>query len=200
MADRNVIASLQAQIDSISSSSGQGASKERPARSKKTSLRTAQPDDERFGDAGEAFAKIVALLNVSDRSRRSLKERLVRDGFREGAVEDAMARAEEYGFIDDTRFGEQLVRSRISQGKGSSGIVRELAEHDIDAYDIPGWPHEFAVSPEEELDRALGLLKRKPPRSKNPRESAYRKLVQKGYPVSVAASAARMWYESVISF
>ena len=196
MANRNVLASLQAQIDSITSSGGQAAYETRPARAKRQSSRNAIPDEARFDDADEAFSKVITLLNVSDRSQRALRERLARDGYREDAIEGALARAREYGFVDDVRFGELLIRSRVSQGRGSAGIVRELSEHDIDVNAIPGWPYEFSLSPDEETDRALDLLRRRPPRSKNPRESAYRKLVQKGYPSAVAASAARIWYET----
>ena len=95
------------------------------------------------------------------------------------------------------RFAEVLVRSRVSQSKGSDGITRELAENGIDATDVEGWPYEFGLSYDEELDRALAYLRRKPPRSKNLREGAYRKLAQRGFPSSIASSAARMYIEEV---
>ena len=86
--------------------------------------------------------------------------------------------------------------SRISQGRGSAGIIRELAENDIDAEDVPGWPYDYPLSTEEETERAIGLLQRKPPHAKNKREAAYRRLMQKGYPSMVASSAARLWFEA----
>ena len=46
-----------------------------------------------------------------------------------------------------------------------------------------------------ELARALAVLDRRPPRAKNLRDAAYRRLVQKGYGSSVASSAARRWCE-----
>ena len=88
-----------------------------------------------------------------------------------------------------------LIRSRIAQGKGSSGIERELKSHNIDLWDVPGWPDSYDVDDDVELNRALALLENKPPHSKNPRESAFRKLVNKGYPTSIASSAARIWHE-----
>ena len=150
------------------------------------------------GDATEAeraFRKLVDLVNVSDRSEKAMRERLMRDEFDERAVEEAIERAKSYGFIDDRRFADVLIRSRISQGKGTAGIERELASHDIDPNDVPGWPYEYGIDSESELDRALSFLERKPPRSKNLREGAYRKLMQKGFTSSVASSAARMWFE-----
>lgn len=145
-----------------------------------------------------AFDKIVNLLNVSDRSERALRDRLARDGYAMDEIEEAIGRAKSYGFVDDVRYAEVLVRSRISQGKGSAGIERELREQGIDVTVVPGWPHEFAVGYEDELDRALDLLRRKPPRSKNLREGAFRKLVGKGYSPSVASSAARQWAEDAL--
>jgi len=142
-----------------------------------------------------AFEKIVALVNVRDRSERALRDRLARDGFPENEVEEAVARAKDYGFINDERYAEVLVRSRLSQGRGSAGIERELRENDIDINVVPGWPHEYPVDFEQEVARALDLLSRKPPRSKNLREGAYRKLVTKGYSSSVASTAARQWVE-----
>lgn len=151
-----------------------------------------QEDDEKL-----AFKKIVSLVNHADRSEKSIRDRLSRDGFNEDDIDTAIKKALDYGFIDDMRFAEVLVRSRVSQSKGSDGIARELAENGIDATDVEGWPYEFGLSYDEELDRALAYLRRKPPRSKNLREGAYRKLAQRGFPSSIASSAARMYIEEV---
>lgn len=146
--------------------------------------------------SNDALKKIIALVNASDKSERAIRDRLVREGFSEPAIEGAVGQAKQYGFIDDRRFAEVLVRSRISQGRGSAGIIRELAENDIDAEDVPGWPYDFPLSTEEETERAIGLLQRKPPHAKNKREAAYRRLMQKGYSSTVASSAARLWFEA----
>ena len=152
-------------------------------------------NEERLTDPEAALKKIVALVNVSDRSELSIRERLKRDGFQEEAIEPAVQRALDYGFIDDARFADVLIRSRVSQGRGSAGIQRELSENGIDPDAIPGWPYEYPVSHEEEVERALGMLSRKPPRTTNMREGAYRRLMQKGYSSSVASTAARLWCE-----
>ena len=153
-------------------------------------------DHEASEDANKAFKKIVSLVNVSDRSRKEIRNRLVKAGYTEEAIEEALERASSYRFIDDKRYADVLIRSRISQGKGSSGIERELAENDIDPAEVPGWPYEYGIDDESELQRALELLEKKPPRSKNQREGAFRRLMQKGYPTSVSSSAARIWSES----
>lgn len=153
-------------------------------------------DDAAGGKQGRsAFDKIVALVNASDKSELALRTRLERDGFDAGEVQEAIERAKGYGFIDDGRFGRLLIESRLRQGWGSIGIERDLRENGIDPAAFPGWPDEYDVTYEAELERALSLLDRKPPRSKNLREGAYRKAVQKGFPSSVASTAARLWSE-----
>ena len=148
-----------------------------------------------LSDAGDAFSKIVALVNASDKSEKTIRDRLSRCGFSEAAIEESVERAKSYGFIDDLRFAEVLVRSRLNQGKGIRGIERELSLQLIDIDQVPGWPHEFVNGEGEELERALSFLDKKPPRSKNLREGAYRKLVAKGFSSSVACSAARQWVD-----
>ena len=148
-----------------------------------------------LSDADDAFSKIVALVNASDKSEKAIRDRLVRSGFSEAAIEESVERAKSYGFIDDMRYAEILIRSRLNQGKGMRGIERELSLQLIDIEQVPGWPHEFANDEETELKRALAFLDKKPPRSKNLREGAYRKLVAKGFSSAVASRAARQWSE-----
>ena len=200
MADKAVLENLRAQIAALESGCGQDSCVEDQTAYEEMPVFDNQPNRAHKPDmpgehASDALKKIVALVNASDKSERAIRERLARSGFEEIDIEKAVDDAKRYGFIDDARFSEVLIRSRISQCKGSAGIVRELAENGIDASDVIGWPFEFPVSYEEEVDRALNLLERKPPRSKNKREGAYRRLMQKGYPSAVASSAARIWTE-----
>ena len=146
-------------------------------------------------DKKDALKKIVALVNVSERSEHAVRERLARDGYTAEEIEHAVARALEYGFIDDMRFASILIRSRLVQGKGSAGIRRELAGHGIELDDVPGWPYDFEVDEEDEESRAFAYLQSHPTRSKNKRDGAYRKLVQRGFSSSVAARVARQWAE-----
>ena len=194
MAHADIIAQLKSQIDAFES--GAPSIQESKALSRKRGKRSDRGNEEKdFSSEEEAFRKIVALVNISDRSEHTIRERLTKAGFEQRAVEQAIVRAKSYGFIDDCRFADVLIRSRLSQGKGSQGIVRELAAQNIDIETIPGWPYEYDVDDDRELERALALLNRKPPRSKNKREGAFRKLMGSGFSSSVASSAARMWTE-----
>lgn len=176
---------------------------------------------ERTEDETKAFEKVTRLACARERGSRELVDRLVRDGFSREVAKSAVQRALDCGLIDDVRYGTVLVRTRVSQGRGRKGIEDELDRAGIAASDIPGWPEEFfsvddfdpfrvnanaeddvvsctfgsESSDEQEIERALALLHRKPPRSKNVQASAYRKLVTKGYSTSVASAATRRFME-----
>lgn len=163
----------------------------------KKKARNRTSDSGEFEDTPQkAFSKITAILNVADKSEHALRARLLKAGFGQESVDEAVERAKSYGFIDDLRFADLLIRSRLSQGKGSAGIERELKEHRIDPETVPGWPYEYGIEQDAEVERAIDFLRKKPPKSKNPRDGAYRKLMQKGFPSSVSSSAARIWAES----
>lgn len=190
-------------------------------RLQKTSLSLEPIAVKRTEDETRAFEKVTRLACARERGSRELADRLVRDGFSREVAESAVRRALDCGLIDDTRYGAVLIRTRVSQGRGRKGIEDELERAGIAASDIPGWPEEFfsvddfdpfrvnansedglvccsfgcESSDEQEIERALALLRRKPPRSKNVQASAYRKLVTKGYSTSVASAATRRFME-----
>lgn len=143
----------------------------------------------------EAYAKILRLSALRERSSEGLRRRLLQDGFAEGEVERALARAQRLGVVDDGRYAESLYRSRLAAGRGLQGIRAELKDLGIDTNIAGGL--DDADGGEAETLRALSLLRKRPPKAKNKRDAAYRKLVQKGYGASVAATASRLWAEEL---
>ena len=93
------------------------------------------------------------------------------------------------------RYADVLARSRLAQGRGRQGIAAELSGLGINPNGVDALADADEGAPDE-VERALALLERRPPRAKNQRDAAYRRLVQKGFGADAAASAARMWSES----
>lgn len=158
------------------------------------SAERSRPDEQASDEDAAVFKKIIDLVNISDRSEAGLRARLARYDYSQESIDRAVIRAKDLNFINDARFADVLIRSRVRQGKGSLAIERELKSNGIDPFEIDGWPYDYIVE-EDELERAVEFLLRKPPRSKNVREGAYRKLMQKGFPSSIASKAVRVFLE-----
>ena len=152
--------------------------------------------DGRTNDRQEAFKKVERLVKVRDRSVCETRKRLEDAGFSEESVDCAIDRALEVGYLDDKRFADVLVRSRLRAGKGLSGIIRELRNHAIDPFELlDDFPEEYLSRVPRQEDAAFALLCRKPPHAKNAKQAAYAKLVRSGYSASVAAEATKRWWE-----
>ena len=149
--------------------------------------------DEYNDNANAAFGKIERLLAVRDRSVTETRSRLQRDHYTERAIAESLERALHCGYLDDVRFAEGFIRMRLRASKGINSIVRDLKGHQIDAYAIPGFPDAFLEEQGSQLDNAIRLLERKPPRAKNKKQAAYAKLIRNGFSSSVASSAVKTW-------
>lgn len=142
-----------------------------------------------------AFRKIERLACAREQASIALLRRLAREGYSDEAAQAAVSRAIACGLVDDHRFADVLVRSRIAQGRGRRGIAAELSDLGIDPAEVRALSDADREG-DGEVSRALAVLERKPPRAKNRRDAAYRRLVQKGFASDVASTAARLWSEA----
>jgi regulatory protein len=78
-----------------------------------------------------AYDKALGLLARREHSRRELRMKLDRGGFARDESTQALERLGEQTYQDDNRFGEMLVRSRISQGYGPIRLRAELKSHGL---------------------------------------------------------------------
>lgn len=187
-----VIVALRRQIASIeqtATSDGSPASAGGSAGPSADDDGTPQPNPEE-----EAFQRIVNLCSYHDFSREKMRQRLKREQVADRAAEAALDRAVACGLIDDVRYGEALCAGRMHAGRGRTGIESELWDHHIDPASIEGWPQDYELRYGSEMERALHIIERRPPRSKNPQASAYRRLLGKGYAPGVALKASRIWW------
>lgn len=143
-----------------------------------------------------AFDKIVQLCAVRERSLHELDQRLHTLGYEPAAIEEALAKAQRLGIVDDARFTDLFIRSRLASGHGERSVERDLLKHGIFARDLEGWPEAYGIDDASQLDAALALLQSHPPRSKQVWNAAYRKLIGRGYQAGVASRAVRIWYET----
>lgn len=147
--------------------------------------------------AQKAFKKIERLVAVRDRSVSEVTKRLKQDDYSLADIDEAIERALHCHYLDDHRFADILIRSRLSAGRGVEGIKRELQEHHIDLVSCEALFDEYQGLYPSEFTRALNVLTNKPPRAKNKQQAAFSKLMRMGYSSAIAAAAARQWAETV---
>ena len=158
---------------------------DRPGNSAETEKKTAEA----------AFRKILRWASARERSSAYVRERLLKDEYPPEVVEEALKRAVRVRAIDDRRYGDALIRAKLSAGRGLRDAESEIEKLGIDPSSLAAWQEHTARGLDAEVDRALALLRRRPPRAKRAREAAFRKLVTQGFDTDVAVTAARRWSE-----
>lgn len=111
------------------------------------------------------------LLGSRDYSVSRLKEKLLKAGYPESIVADALKRLEQAGYLDDRRYAEQFIRSHLSD-RSRLRIIKDLTDRGIPEVLITEAFEEFT---EEEVQSAQyeqvrRLLEK---RSYNPDLSSY---------------------------
>jgi regulatory protein len=81
--------------------------------------------------APDAFTVAIRLLAQRAHGERELATKLARRGCPPEAIEDALARARQLGYLDDTAFAQALVRRR-ARSRGPHLIAAELASRGVD--------------------------------------------------------------------
>jgi len=129
----------------------------------------------------EAERRALNLLSHSMHSQANLKLKLFKRGFEEEAVETALKRVNELGYIDDAKYAEAWVLSRIARHPEGrllllsnlikKGINRELAQSTIDRL----------YSREKELEGAQKILAKLTKGKTITREMLFSKLYRKGF-------------------
>lgn len=74
----------------------------------------------------------LRLLGLCDRSKRELKERLLRKGYSEAAADDVAGEMESLGYIDDRRYAERFASDAVNRrNAGPQMIFSELQKKGI---------------------------------------------------------------------
>ena len=93
-----------------------------------------QPEEvDRFSDPKEARKKAMDYLARREYGRAELVRKLTRAGFVASLSEESVAQLAAEGLQNDTRFVENFVQSRISQGKGPVRIEMDLNQRGLES-------------------------------------------------------------------
>jgi regulatory protein len=144
----------------------------------------------------KTFDKLVQLCSVRERSSAELAQRLTGYGYSDADAQEAIAKAQRLGIVDDARFTELFIRTRLASGRGERSIERDLLKHGIVARDLEGWPEAYGIQDDSQMEAALDLLRSHPPRAKDAWGAAYRKLTNRGFQPGVVSRAVRQWYDA----
>ncbi len=80
----------------------------------------------RAADAEAAYRTVLRALERRPLARADLGRRLLRRGLAAEAVENALARAERAGLLDDAAFARHYVATRTERGRGPARLARDL--------------------------------------------------------------------------
>lgn len=134
----------------------------------------------------KAFMRLQDLCSYSEYSAHKMRSRLIREEFSPEASCEAVDYALQLNLINDQRYAEALISTRLRAGKGQVAIERDLLSHEIDPSSVPGWPEAYWERWGTEEDRARRDLSHHPSRSKNPTASSYRRLLSRGFSPAVS--------------
>lgn len=146
-----------------------------------------------------AMDKILRTVNLSETSSYKMRQKLVDKGFDDAVIEYAISKAIEYSLIDDIRYANCLVSSALSAGKGLAKVQHELGLLGIELDSLESYQEYLESEEPSQLEMAIAILKQHPPKAKDKRSAAYRKLISKGYSMEISSSAAKAWYEEYAS-
>ncbi len=146
-----------------------------------------------------AFDKILRIVNKREISSSKMRCKLEMAGYDQEAIESSLTKAIEYGYIDDRRYSECLIRTALSMGKGLSQIEYEINGLGVDIFELEPYQQYLMEGEQAQLDRALAILRRHSTSSKNLYASCFRKLISKGYSASIAKSATMTYLNEIES-
>ncbi len=168
---------------------------------KSESLGFPLPEDDAFDAIHEieyraCLQAITDMLSRREYASGELRDKLSRYGYRDQEIERALTTSRERRYLDDNRFTSFFIEERIRRGWGRRRIESELYKKGIRTDEIEGYPERY-FSDDEDLSRALDVLRRKPCSDTHPRDKFIRFLVSRGYSYSIAQQAARARIEEL---
>jgi regulatory protein len=164
-------------------------------RSRRSTGSRADPDPE-----DPARKAALRFLSYRIRSREEVAGKLREEGFTETIIARTLERIARLGYLDDRRFTQVWIRSRMML----KGYGRELIRHELLQKGVPKRVIEEVLTEgenDEEEAARRSLAKRfanrapvgEPGRDPAVREKAYRYLYRRGFPSEVIRSVLKEW-------
>lgn len=84
-----------------------------------------------FNQHKSAFDQALALLNHREHSAHEIEQKLKTKNYAEVEITEAIQKLEEINYLNDTRFAEVFVRSKVNRHLGASRILQELKQKGV---------------------------------------------------------------------
>lgn len=136
----------------------------------------------------EPFEAMVRLLAYRPHSKLELKRKLMMRGCDAGAVDLALDRGAELGYLDDTAYARSVVRQR-SASRGGAAIGAELAARGV-SREVAGQAL-GELDPDVQVEAAVRLLRRMPTATAKPALLLAR-LQRRGFSTEIVRRAWRL--------
>ena len=147
-------------------------------------------------DADGLYAKAVAALARRSRSAAEVRKLLLPRAATPEALDDALSRLRDHGYLDDRRFAESYARFQLdTQKHGRQRVTRDLRARGVsDALLTPAVRTAYAGQDDERLIRAF-IAKKRLKRPENIRQAAtlYRRLLVAGFSAPAVQQGLRKW-------
>lgn len=138
-----------------------------------------------------AKERALRLLGFRERSTHELSERLLGDGYPAQVVKKTVDRLHELSLVNDSRFAELFIRTKLASGWGRRRITIALQEHHLEEpVLLEALEQECPES--QEVDRAASQLRGRSLVTHKDRQWAIKRLVRRGFTFSVARQAVDM--------
>lgn len=143
-----------------------------------------------------AKERAIQLLGYRERSTSELRKGLIDSGYGSSTASSVVERLQELGLVDDERFAGMWVHSRAASGIGARRIAHELAEKGVAPDTIDAALQESCPT-DGQLERAKSALGGRVATDRKAREKLVRRLVSRGYDLSIALRAVQSASEDV---
>lgn len=136
----------------------------------------------------DAQQRCYDLLGRREHSVFELREKLERYPYDESLIDEVVQVCIDQRYLDDQRFADLFIRSKMNVGWGQRRIEHELRLRGVDCHDVPGYPGEYFDN-ESDLERARHALARRRVPEHHPYQKLFRYLYDRGYDAEIARQA-----------